>query len=79
MKIEMVGRETRITYQRLEDNLEVEGMKVVDRLKMEDKSGEEGMAMVVVDRVMDCVKQQGKMVVVDKPQQQQQVLLDCDN
>jgi len=72
----MVGRETRITYQRLEDNLEVEGMKVVDRLKMEGKSGEEGMAMVVVDRVMDCVKQQGKMVVVDK---QQQVLLDCDN
>lgn len=55
-------------------------MKAVDRLKMEDKSGEEGMAMVVVvDRVMDCVKQQGKMVVVDKQKQQQQVLLDCDN
>jgi len=78
MKIEMVGRETRIAYQHLEDNLEVEGMKVVDRLKMADKSGEEGMAMVVVDRKMDCGKQQGKMVVVDK-QQQQQVLLDCDN
>lgn len=88
-------------------------MMVVDKLKMADKSGEEGTVMVMVmrlvdremalmkgmvmmmrvvdremtliegmdmlrmvDKKMDYVKQQGKVVAVDK---QQQVLLDGDN
>jgi len=115
VKIEMIGRETRITYQRLEDNLQVEGMMEVDKLKMADKSGEEGTVMVMMMRLLDRemalmegmvmmmrvvdremtliegmdmlrmvdkkmdyvnVKQQGKVVVVDK---RRQVLLEGDN
>jgi hypothetical protein len=64
MEIEMVGREARITYQQhLEDNLQVEGMKMADR------SGEEGMAMVmmrVVDREMILMEGMHMMRVVDR-------------
>jgi hypothetical protein len=70
MEIEMVGREARITYQqRLEDNLQVEGMKMEDKLMMADRSGEEGMAMVmmrVVDREMILMECMHMMRVVDR-------------
>lgn len=39
--------------QRLEDNLQVEGMMVVDKLKMADKSGEEGTVMVMMMKLVD--------------------------
>jgi hypothetical protein len=58
-----------IFQQRLEDNLQVEGMKMEDKLMMADRSGEEGMAMVmmrVVDREMILMEGMHMMRVVDR-------------